>query len=70
MSAPLTRADLDATRCDDCGRPDSDLVLNGTCHPDAPVRVAYVRSRGALYLSCAWCGAVVGSVAVAPGGAA
>lgn len=70
MTRPLTRADLDASVCDDCGRVSARMVLNGACHPDSPVVAIYEKERGALRLKCATCKANIGEIAVAPGGAA
>lgn len=64
---PQTRATLDVARCDDCGKENDEMVLNGLCHPDSSVIAIYRRKSGMLRLKCAACLRDVGDIAVAAG---
>ena len=66
---PLTRADLDAERCEHCDDPGhvhEPLVLNQRCHPGKGTRVEY--HQGVLAVRCAYCNKMVAEIAVAGGG--
>lgn len=69
MSAPLTRADLDAMGCamPDCTHEDHDLLyVHATCHPSAGSRCVYDAQTGVLGIACRECGRPTVHVQVAP----
>lgn len=68
MSTPLTRAELDQTKCNNPGcdhtAHDSGLLLLAGCHPHAGVVVLY--RLGVLTISCNECQKLAAEIEVAP----
>ncbi|HWC34331.1 MAG TPA: hypothetical protein VG650_05825 [Mycobacteriales bacterium] len=62
---PLTREDLDRTRCDDptCDCEEGPFWLHSRCHTNDPNWVRY--EDGILIVTCAVCEGVVAEIAVA-----
>lgn len=62
MAKPLTKKELSAMECSDCGG-DDHVYMHSQCHPKSPTWVNY--SEGYLTIECAECDKVITVIKVA-----